>query len=1225
MFFLQAIAVLAIYFCVSNSVIAQPNWIQVKQPLPGKKITPYFISENIGFIFAPNFFPVYRTTDGGSSWSASTNTILCNQIYFINTSHGFLASSTGLYETTDTGSTWKNIHPVNSFFYSVYASNGTVFAIRKSGPDVQLVSTPIGKQIWTTIIIGSDKVGSLLQMQPYLFGNKDSVVLAGFDDPTGVFRLWYSKDIGAHWNSNVFSPPAMGFFCFPHCNDILATYLPTGSNIDYYPIIHTSDFGTSWQTYLMVPEIGAWIAGTNCAIYVSDAGLPPTGLRRSTDRGLTWKHVLGPDFTELDDQDFHNLSVVGNGAVVYAEDIHGVLWKTTNGGDGSLSAADLSPKFFLQKDPSSISDSSAGTVCDTFKIKYSLHNTSCSSMHLESFGVTGLDSTEYGVSISHHSGCSGIADSFTFSMTPKISGLRRVVLNEHFTNDEAFTFDTSLSFVFQLTSPPDPLLQLESKDFRSTNDKVINFGTKAICLAGKIDTIDLSNGSCSALQILKVFLETDSLSTNDFSLSVKLPYSLDIRTSPSKILLLYHPLLPGVKNGKLIIITSIGNDTITFSGIALPDTAKLIVEKNTPIIFEPLPLCLAGGRDTILLSNPSCYGINVINVRFECDSVTKYDFSLSGIGPAMLIANGLARKILLNFHPNTNGIKQGKIIIETSIGNDTIDVSSNVIPDSRTLFIHCDLLKSKICDSVDGSLHLTNLSCRTMTLDSISLPSPYQLLPIRLPLFISFGDSITVPVRFIASNRGSNTITVNAKLSLYQPTGDIHFDTTLTLTGFGLHGASAYSLSSTTTTFDTIHLCDSANRRLVLYGKGCDSLPVRNISVSGDLDFRVLGIGSRISEVATGDSIVLNVSLNPISIGNKSATITITLADSSKITVPITATVIREKRILTDAPNGILDFRKQLTCQNSDTVITFTNYGCSADTIFDVGILGRGFGVSDAMPIIIPSGESRTITVRTLLDTTGGAVINTATLNFISNSDTTLTPITLSREYIYPHPVHLWLDADKIPLTSSYIWKTKLKGRQSELSGLTSIDLTINYNTDLLLYLPDSSSAKSVDGKIFQIAGSSIVAGADSTIADITFEVYLTKDIKTSLILNNITLNGNDPNFRECVATPQATGLDFNYLNICGDSLVRKFMTRVLLQLSIHPNPAQDEVILDLRSASKQDVNVEVFDALGVKVFSGMKNLVQGGNEIHLDTRSFSGGVYLVRVGNESESFVKVK
>ncbi|MEP7233898.1 MAG: T9SS type A sorting domain-containing protein, partial [Ignavibacteriota bacterium] len=96
----------------------------------------------------------------------------------------------------------------------------------------------------------------------------------------------------------------------------------------------------------------------------------------------------------------------------------------------------------------------------------------------------------------------------------------------------------------------------------------------------------------------------------------------------------------------------------------------------------------------------------------------------------------------------------------------------------------------------------------------------------------------------------------------------------------------------------------------------------------------------------------------------------------------------------------------------------------------------------------------------------------------------------------------------------------------------------------------------------------------------------------------------------------------------CGTIMVSDFLRRGNVKISItslRPNPAQDEIEIDVQSSLKQDARIEIFDALGASVFSGMQNIIEGKNQIHLDTKDLSGGMYVVRIGDASQSFVKVK
>jgi len=73
----------------------------------------------------------------------------------------------------------------------------------------------------------------------------------------------------------------------------------------------------------------------------------------------------------------------------------------------------------------------------------------------------------------------------------------------------------------------------------------------------------------------------------------------------------------------------------------------------------------------------------------------------------------------------------------------------------------------------------------------------------------------------------------------------------------------------------------------------------------------------------------------------------------------------------------------------------------------------------------------------------------------------------------------------------------------------------------------------------------------------------------------------------------------------------------------IRPNPAQNEISIEFQFNPMQEERIEIFDALGKKVFSSQRNLLEGMNVIHIDTRSFAAGIYLVRIGDIVRSFVK--
>ncbi len=757
------------------------------------------------------------------------------------------------------------------------------------------------------------------------------------------------------------------------------------------------------------------------------------------------------------------------------------------------------------------------------------------------------------------------------------------------------------------------------------------------------DTIFMSDCDSAKIKLNVDFSACDFIHFRDFKIDSLPAKNYRIAFTPGHVLRTGHPdslgvsfmpSIAGTYNVGLHFSFSAsdwsGTDTVIPLVLVIKaNPAVLNINKTDTINFGTQSFCNAGGKDTILLSNLSCHALKVNIIRLEMDSLAKYDFTAPVLANYSLKEGVGGGKIIINFAPRSAGIKTGRLIIMTSIGNDTIPIYANVLPAPKTLAIRTEAMIAPICDSISGFIYFRNGSCREMTFNSITVSSPFQILPIRVPFYIEPGDSAAIPIRYVPSGRGSETVTAKAKLSFSMPFADEDFDTTLTLTGFGAHGASSYMLSKKSIAFDTLHICDSASQNFALYSTGCDSLQIRSILISGDPDF-IFSSSTLLSptfSLASGESISFNISLIPISPGNKSATITITLTDNSKIIIPITAPIKRAVRILSYAPQGTIDLGTDYTCHSGDTSVTFTNPSCDTVEVMGIYWQGTGFGSSTLFPIFIPSGESRTITISTIIDTVGGKTTNTAVLNFVTNADNIIAPITLTRSYILPHQVHLWLDGDKSPLPASSIWKVRIKGFANELTDVQTIDYTINYNTDLLGFLPGASSAQSSDGRTFHLTSSQITsAGLDVSLGEMAFEVFLTKDTATSLTITSITLNSSDPQFMGCVATTEATGgADFVYLDSCSDRTIRTFMRGEHLQFGIHPNPARDAIEIELHSPTAQDANIEIFNALGVKVSSEGKKLIAGQNIFHIETATLPQGVYIIRIGQTSQSFVKVK
>ena len=485
--------------------------------------TPYFLNKNVGFLFSyNNIFSssethvpltstvepsrLNRTTDGGIHWKylGYFDSIDCRieQIYFVSIDHGYLAGSTGVFETVDTGSSWKRISPDTHGYCSVYSAGTSVYAYRfpfPKGGFGELLSTTNDGKSWNTIIpLGFPYLGIQIAMSPYVFGNKDSLVYAEtFNTDNGDMLLVYSTDNGKNWSKNILNtftyyddlPITTGLFCLPHCNTIFRTFNPgilQDIGYDTYSLDESTDYGATWNMRLPLHEMGAWITGNACALYVSDGDYTSYSLYgsrdsalgplRSTDVGKSWQHIdpeiinAGPSFIELDDQDFHNLSVVGGGSILYVGDVSSAFWRTTDGGDGTLSSSAFASQLTISNDlvPGN-PDTLFSGLCDSAIMNVVFRNVSCNYAQFFGLHFDGLDSTEYTTVLKHHQFCDGLSDTLVIRIVPhETFPTRNLQLRLTFINDEYETIDTGFSFILKTTSASGK----ESVSFRSA--RIIN-------------------------------------------------------------------------------------------------------------------------------------------------------------------------------------------------------------------------------------------------------------------------------------------------------------------------------------------------------------------------------------------------------------------------------------------------------------------------------------------------------------------------------------------------------------------------------------------------------------------------------------------------------------------------------------------------------------------------------------------------------------------------------
>lgn len=194
-----------------------------------------FIQPQIGFAQGPQSFAF--TLNGGQSWTKKPLNVFPKDIFFLSTSTGFLASPSGLYKTTDTGNTWNKINSQSAhtiFFldnlHGFIYSSPMVYKTDDAGNRWQ----PVGE----IAVSGNDENWYLFQF----LDNKNGMLLGGNTFAT-------TTDGGVTWNKKQFDDKIHDMHFFS--KDV--GYLMTRKEI-----FKTTDGGASWVRSCKVVKAMLW-------------------------------------------------------------------------------------------------------------------------------------------------------------------------------------------------------------------------------------------------------------------------------------------------------------------------------------------------------------------------------------------------------------------------------------------------------------------------------------------------------------------------------------------------------------------------------------------------------------------------------------------------------------------------------------------------------------------------------------------------------------------------------------------------------------------------------------------------------------------------------------------------------------------------------------------------------------------------------------------------------
>jgi hypothetical protein len=1273
---------LAAFFFVASFFIFSPcaqaqngNWAKIYQ-FPAKDgwiNASYFFNPQVGLvgfhwnITTSNFGMVQRTTDGGQSWTPCTVPVLNNvaaivsDIWFSDTLNGWLTFYNDLnkgdalvWHSTDGGITWM---AVNALVNSGMTGPTSV----RQTPNAVSVTEGLGIGIWSSTDDGTTwTMSHAIKKSGIDFEDNNNGIATEYgEDETTTFLL--TTDGGLTWNNTPggIQHNGWGVYAIKHGMTFVAAPEDTtlsGGLFKSSPVLRSINNGVTWTTQVaeLPMRTTGDVEGVDGVIYIQNSGSTgdsiinaiPDGLMRSTDSGQTWIGVSGPrqgDGSSIPITDTR-FSVTGCGAIVYASDGAGGLWKTIDGGDSNS----IIPQCeFVDTDAHRVAIS---VICDTGKNFYFLHNLNPGGIVIEDLSIfdttrrpdtTGAvfldsvpvpfwsiptgDSIAFG--LAWHPGAmmdSTASDSVT---------IRVIFMVSYYQPDWGLNPIDTIYLRVKLEGLSTPA------DF-SVIPRSVTKDTIPVCISA--DTIiNLINKGCDSLAVTKALLQKNNWSLTDpegralsipFEIAPGDTLQLLVRTTPTSAAILFDSLE--------VSMHYMGRDT-SF-GAGLRTSAKLNPLQPALTIpallnFDSLATC-DSTESPLALANTGCDTITITQADLTDSHFELLDTNGDPLKLPLVIPTDSTRLVQIRFIPKTLTLSSTSLRLHYKYfgfdSSNAITLTGTGAP-SGMLVYHPQSVAFQnvsICSVSEDSITFENTSCLPAFIDSVLLPAPFVLLDSSVNLLggktIAPGTTLTLHIRYQPSKKGLETGTATFYYELNN--GTTKSDSSFTLTGTGISGTSTFAtnplLQPNMFVFPTISQCDSPDSvSFTIYNTGCDTLIVTGLPLDAGLTG---ALGSSANKplpasLGNGDSLHVTVAIVNLITGSYTGDLHIqyTLANGTLVDslVPVSSTITAGSgtSALNMTTPTTLNFNNIQSCSMPDTTILLTYKGCGTITV-NLNMTGTGFtfvGGSSSSSVSLSPGQ--TVPVHVVYDNTSTDTLSsTVAIQSSGTLDTNFSVQILG--IVQPaQTVQFVLGLSNMPVSAAENFNATLTPNilVSAGAGLQEVSGIFQYRRDNFAAGSISANGGQIDpndkpydvGTIeyypFHVTNpAGIALNPIAPLVTLQLETMISDSIGGMIQVDSLQLNSGDVQFNNCVlSTTTPSGLNTSVTIQCGDSILIGILNGhpILTSEELRPNPVTEEsgfqTTLNLIAAEDGAAEIILYDALGEQITRDELTVASGG------------------------------